>query len=370
MSSAQVQEFRPQVTEGAVQDVAQCLGAAKTFLGESLELMMQCYDGEAAQNSRLSAVRTDVAKSVLLYRDLHLALTKEVVSDMKQVFSIYEALSAEDFKGSIADIAGEVADHAKNARALGELNVHLLQEMEGHRRNAVEAAATLQADYVETDQKKLLVHQKTEEGVEHHSERVALYENAKNANLLLGAAAGVLTLGATAPVTYVLHEAAKYKQTEHEDSKSFVRKEGDEQEQILSREGEMARVAKDKINEQLIVALSKFTDAIRKVSGFFNILKSDVESFADLAEKGKKNEMMKIHYIMMKKSCGTITNSCNEYLQYDPEARAKLGQLARLECDGNVGLDYARQWYQKHKGEYNLAIKDGRVTVEVQALLK
>ena len=113
----------------------------------------------------------------------------------------------------------------------------------------------------------------------------------------------------------------------------------------LQKESELIVAAATLIQDQITKALENFVAAMEKIAGFFNLLESEIRTFADRADEAAQ-QATKLHYLKLKNRAKDIVQHCNYYIQFIPASVTNLEAIP-TQYDKN----YVQKWLESKKNE-------------------
>lgn len=253
-------------------------------------------------------LRDDTRQDAMLFLKCILPISTKFVMSIKAYFEYYEALTYEDWCNMLADILEETKNYKEVAFAVVGMFENIigpLKKREDEAKILITEFKVLQQEY-ERQKEEL---------------RLSLDDTREWSHFLRFIPAVNLI---AVPILEGITNADQAKAV------------------AVAKQSKINEAAAIVVAETLIPALSHFIDGLTKAAGFFKVMESDLQLFAEKAEKGVASPK-ELHYKVMNKEAKEIKDLCQGFYAIIPAVRTDFEAIPAEGTDQN----YVDQWLKK-----------------------
>jgi len=293
----------------------------------------------------------------LIFKEYMLPMTMHVLKNLKGFLDNYMALSMEDWKECMEEVAHDAKKYEVQCKYVEQAYKHMQVDLK-----KLEDLAQGVLGKMSLEEQKF---QAEEERLRSNSQikgwwaislllvpcltvpagAVAISAVASTMAVEIGfataAAVGAgLGVGVAAPVT--VGSVLAY--DSNQDLKEAI---------VATTEAEKVVAATRVVENVLIPAIMGFAEAMSLIAGFFNVVAYEVQDFNDCASDAME-EKKKRHFLLLNRKAVTIQNKCSRFIAMAPDFESDL------ECipQGHL-MNYAQEWLESQKSTSGWPILQG-----------
>jgi len=332
------------VTETQIDKVEQTLIRAPECLkGVSLALR-SCYLTAAPSVKEFTEFRGETLHKTLIFKEYMLPMTLHVMKNLKGFLDNYMALSMEDWKESLEDIAHDAKKYEVQcnyiAQAYQDMQVDLKK----------------QADLAQVMLGKMSLEKQKFQAEE---ERLRSNSRIKTGLAVAAAVTGFAAVGAVAAVPFIV--SADMVAIGSMATMGFVNgytlgvSAADDMEQaiVVKTEAEMVDAATKEVKDVLIPAIMGFAEAMSLIAGFFNVVAYEVQDFNGCASDAMEDKK-KRHFLLLNRKAETIQKKCSGFIVMAPNFASDLECIPQDQV-----MNYAQEWLESQKSTSGWPILQG-----------
>ncbi|CAG8525551.1 8882_t:CDS:1 [Funneliformis caledonium] len=264
-----------------------------------------CYTTNASSVKEFVALRRKITNYANVYNRVILPIANIVVENIQDFVETYTALSFDDFKECIEDLA----DGAKRNHEMAYFTKLLHEE--------------ILSNFKSEQNSVNIVLKKLEKDAVWYNARAKQLKESSNAKT-----SWAIGLSLIPGVNFIASPILWYRGKE--DLGEAI---------AIEEESKLAVAATHIIQDVLGTSLQKFIQALADISGFFNVLQNELSILA----RNSDNRITKLHYYKCRNKVPTIIAACQFYMKSIPDCQTELL------CIPNGCDNYVQQWLVEKK---------------------